>query len=209
MNAVVNLKDFKMKKNATLYDRIGAPVRLDLVENQGDIILKRVMMNIGRYEDKKVLFQQWPNLDQASKKLCQLFSHHYPGKDGPLVEEVLKRAFNAYDSATEDGVPEVQRVATFLEALASAADDAQGIAAYVFDGDGNAIAWPHFSEPLGQWLRHVPGTELHFGRSPQPSREAIVGGRMTLCSKIMGFADIGKLLNHQFTVHPTRMALIR
>lgn len=194
MNAVVDMAPFQIARAKNNYELIGgASVPAAQIEYQGDVILKSVLQRTGLYEERRMLFHNWPNLETVANKYCQLLSPQYPGKNGPLLDEVLTNAFAAFYASSAAKEPEITQMVRFLEVLSNSADRIQGVCAFALSARGDPIPWQHFSEPLGAWLRRISAKEVCFSVAGDLSTDAVIGGRIVLNTKIMSISDIGKL----------------
>lgn len=195
MTAIVDINAYSVQKAKQSYQIIGdEPIPVASFERSGDVILKKVLQEIGRYEDKKLIFHGWPNLETACTKFCELISGKFPGKSKPLVNEVIANAFDAFDQSAAEREPELTQMIRFLQVLATAADQIQRIDSFTFVNNASTPkVWKHFSEPLVVWARKQEAREICFTKGPELSVDAIVGGRNVLCTQIMSITDMGKL----------------
>lgn len=195
MTAIVDFNSYSISKAKQAYDIIGKEaIPVATFERSGDVILKRVLNEIGRYEDKKLIFHAWPNLETASTKYCELISGHFPGKTKPLANEVISKAFDAFDQAATEREPDLNHMIRFLQVLATSADQIQQIDSFTFVHNSTTPkVWKHFSEPLVVWARKHEAKEICFTKGPELSVDTIVGGRNVLCTQILSITDMGKL----------------
>jgi hypothetical protein len=175
------------------YNFIGKGILTGQIEKNGEVILKTALQNIGRDEEQALIFHAWPNLERASIKLCALISDKYPGKNRPLVEEILDSAFEAYAQSVKERESETKRMARFLQALSVSADKILSICAFHINDRGEPISWPYFEESISSWAKKEDAAEIYFSHGPDLPSDAIVGGRTHLNAKIMTYTDIGKL----------------
>lgn len=194
MNSVVDIKKFVINRAKAEYSMSGQVcIPVEKIDRHGDQILKAVLKDIDRSEERKVIFHAWNNLETASVQFCSLVSRSYPGKHGALVDEVLKAAFNAFEKSALQHEPEVYSMVRYLNTLADAAYQIQKVNVYTLDSHGSPISWSYFTQPLAQWAKKSGGKEVYFSPAPEPTADAIVGGRNYLCARIMTINDIGKL----------------
>lgn len=195
MSDIIDINTYSVQKAKQSYHMIGnEAIPLASFERSGDVILKKVLQEIGRYDDKKIIFHSWPNLETACTKYCELISGQFPGKEKSLAYETMSKAFDAFDKSCAEHEPNMHQMIRFLQTLATSADCIQQIDSFVFVNNAPMPkVWKHFSEPLVVWARKQEAKEICFTVGPELSVDKIIGGRNVLCTQVMSISDMGKL----------------
>lgn len=109
-------------------------------------LLELALRRIDRKSEAKQLFMMWPNLKEASLRLCAYLSPFLEANEEPLLDLALSRAFTLTTAAQG-----ADQVGVFVEAVASITDDLRGIQVSVQDHDGDWEIWD-FERPILDWM---------------------------------------------------------
>jgi hypothetical protein len=199
MTEVVQLKQYAIDRVKDDLTKAGqATIAVEQLDRFAEQTLKNVLKNIGLHDEMKIIFHAWTNLEAASSRLCGLITMQYPGKTGPLLEEIFRAAYDVYEQSILAREPEVFNMVRYLTVLADSSYAIQRTDVFALNAKDKPENWPFFSQPLQVWAKKIGAKEIYFVPAPEPSIDAIVGGRNYLCAHIMSMNDIGKLelLNH-------------
>lgn len=122
--------------------------------------LKAASSAAGRSRLLKSIWFSSPYLDNASKRLARMISHHYPDPngEGSLLLNALNDAAIAFAQSSETAPRQEHHEQAFLDALIKRSTHLVDLQVFGLWDDGSSEAWPTLTMPLIDWVkkRHVP-----------------------------------------------------
>lgn len=138
-------------------------------------------------------FHAWPHLRQAAMRLAAHIGIAFPGREGPLLEETLVDAVQAYRSCTNERSTDAAALA-FLNSISLAADGLQRYRLIAEDGNGECCAWQPFKCSISEWIKGLNAVKMRIESCPPLTEEEAVGGRDFLALIVFSHRQHGRLL---------------
>lgn len=149
---------------------------------QPALLLDQAVRRIELRREATQLFIRWPNLKQASLKLCAFLTPFIEENNRPILDIALERAITAA-AAAHGG----QQVTAFIQAVASMTDCLCHLQVSLQDRDGDWEIWD-FERPILEWMHTAERDCLQVRR-----REiAFAKGAVTLAllSRVFSIRDL-------------------
>jgi len=165
--------------------------RSDLISPEQS--LRVALARSGKRNFAKSIFFNWPNLENASRKLAALVTHHFPNQSGKgfLLDEALVSACDIYETTVETD-SFTRRMALYLKTLLDeTADrilywDSHGILS-----NGDTVAWPVGGMAIQDWVKRKNIDRIVFTpRKAQPTNVEREAARVALASDVMTYNDL-------------------
>ncbi len=145
-------------------------------------ILDDALRHAGIRDQAQVIFILWPNLKQASLRLCSYLSPFVLVGDIPLLEIALARATGA--ACCESGASQMQ---AFIQAIASIEKELRELQVSVLDRDDNWIIWD-FDSHVTSWLEQYRRDSLQVRPRETPFMKGPV--LVALLSRVFTTRDL-------------------
>jgi hypothetical protein len=174
---------------------IVSPVDLSMVQ-EGLAVLLAAMSDLGLEDDLRSIWAAYPNLQDATSKLLNRISIAWPSRLKPSESAIVVAATKAVE-AVKRGIAvgdrsRAQVVATYLNALATVADDVAAIRAWGYLGK-NQERWTLEDGDLWVWAGGRRFTGIKFFAVDDPNPNDVAGTRIKLLCAIATTRDVGLL----------------
>lgn len=141
-------------------DGVGEPVKarrevlIDYACLDPEKVLNNALISLKRSSEASQIFFEWPNLHTMCQRLVEYLSPAFPGlKGGPLIEDCLKTAIDAYLVEERRGSGDDRtKVGRFVLGLLAPAPAIFKTLLYAQCDDERWRAWEFFSQPISHWL---------------------------------------------------------
>jgi hypothetical protein len=194
MSDVIDLLEYTSKKAKESYSMMGQiAIKTKTLNKDGKVIFRQVIDSLKLFKEKEVIFHTWENLEIACIKLCALITREFPGKNGPLLDEIIESAFDVYRRSSLNKESDIYSMVRFLNVLADASFSIQRTSVYYIAKNGQLVIWPCFSSPIKVWADKNRVDEIYLSPIASSSGETLAGGRILLSSMIMSMNDLGQL----------------
>lgn len=148
----------------------------------------------GKRSFLKSIFFCWPNLEEATRNLARVISHHFPNVagDGFLLDDALVAACEAYEVEVSRALRDTKAMTAFLDKLLSVSGE--GIVKWRMHGlaEGDATsAWPVLTMPVFEWVKKRKINKIVFTRRQEPvPEEEVAATRIVLMSGVATLSDV-------------------
>ncbi|MEC4718188.1 hypothetical protein RY831_03445 [Noviherbaspirillum sp. CPCC 100848] len=145
-------------------------------------LLDQAVKRIELRREATQLFIRWPNLKQASLKLCAFLTPFIEENSRPILDIALERAIIAA-AAAHGG----QQVTAFIQAVASMADSLCHLQVSLQDKDGDWEIWD-FEKPILDWMHSAERDCLQVRRRETAFAKGAV--TLALLSRVFSIRDL-------------------
>lgn len=172
---------------------IGSPVDPSMV-TEGLSVLTAAMRDQGLEDDLRSIWAAYPNLQDATSKLLNRITIAWPSRIKPSESAIVVATAKAV-KAVKKGIAlgdrsRAQVVATYLNALATVADDVASIRAWGYLGKSQE-RWTLEDGDLWVWAGGRRFTGIKFFAVDDPNPNDVAGTRIKLLCAIATTRDVG------------------
>lgn len=172
---------------------IGSPVDPSMV-TEGLAVLTAAMRDQGLEDDLRSIWAAYPNLQDATSKLLNRITIAWPSRIKPSESAIVVATAKAV-KAVKKGIAlgdrsRAQVVATYLNALATVADDVASIRAWGYLGKSQE-RWTLEDGDLWVWAGGRRFTGIKFFAVDDPNPNDVAGTRIKLLCAIATTRDVG------------------